>query len=68
MQSDLPHTLYYDRKKRRKGKKAKADDNYKYNPNDKAIRMQEEAIRRMRERRVENGGEVRYTVDELFRK
>ena len=66
MRSDLPHTLF--NKKKKKGKKGKSNENYKYNPDDKAVKMQQEAIRRKRERMVAEGKEVQYTVDELFRK
>lgn len=70
MQADLPHTLY-DNKKKGKGGKKKRDggtDNYRYNPKDKAIALQEEANRRARERARSEGKEVPYTMDELFKK
>jgi len=67
MQSDLPHTLYsHDKKKKKKG--AKANENFVYNPNDKAIKLQEEANRRRQERLASQGGSPQYTIDELFRK
>lgn len=68
MQSDLPHTLYMRDKKKRKGKKRGPDENYIYNPNDRAFQLQEEANRRMRERMQSSGKDVRYTIDELFNK
>lgn len=67
MQSDLPHTLYKKGRKK-KGKKKGADENFVYNPNDKAIQLQEEANRKMRERIAAQGEKPQYTIDELFRK
>lgn len=68
MQSDLPHTLYIRDKKKRKSKGGNPNENYKYNPNDKAIRLQEEANRKMRERMAQRGEQVQYMTDELFKK
>ena len=62
MQLDLPHTLLNDR-----GKKGGAKSNdYKYNPEDPAIRKQMEAIRRRKERMEREGERVEYTMEELF--
>lgn len=68
MQADLPHTLYSHRRgKAGKGKKGQNGlENYKYNPNDKAIRLQEEANRRSRERMAKQGEQVQYTMEEIF--
>ena len=63
MQSDLPHTLYLHDKKK---KKSAGNDDYKYNPEDPAIRKQKEAIRRRKERMEAEGKQVEYTMDELF--
>jgi len=42
---------------------------FRYNPNDKAIRLQEEANRRAEERRKAKAeGKIPYTTQELFRK
>ena len=61
MQSDLPHTLYIsDRKDKKKG-----GGEFKYNENDKAIKAQEEAIRRAMERRAAKT--EGYTIDQLFK-
>lgn len=69
MQSDLPHTLYERRKsKGKKGKKKDANENFKFNPKDKAIMMQEEANRKMRERIASNGRQPGYTIEEIFKK
>jgi hypothetical protein len=68
MQADLPHTLYSRDKKKRKGKRRGPDENYRYNPNDRAFKLQEEANKRMRERMRSSGNDVRYTIDELFNK
>ena len=67
MQADLPHTLYKKDRKRRK-KKAEPNANYRYNPSDKALRLQREANERMRKRMAAEGKEVQYSTDELFRK
>lgn len=53
MQSDLPHTLYNHKDK----KKVVVDD--------EAIRLQEEANRRAEARRA-NNGQRQYTIDEIF--
>jgi len=66
MQSDLPHTLYLRDKKKKVGKKKTED--YKFNQNDKAIRLQIEANRRRKERLEAEGQKVEYTMDELFNK
>ena len=63
MQSDLPHTLYMNDKKK-KNKRVKAD--FKYNPKDPAIRKQMEAIRKRKERMEAEGEKVEYTMDEIF--
>lgn len=63
MQADLPHTLYLRDKK--KGKKRKVADNYRYNPADPAIEKTMESIRRRKERMDQESG---YTTDELFNK
>ena len=63
MQSDLPHTLFkHERAKKRGG----GQQNFKYNPNDPAIKKQMEAIRRKKERMEREGKSVEYTMDELF--
>lgn len=64
MQSDLPHTLYLRDKKKKK--KAGGKKDFKYNPDDPAIRKQMEANRRMKERLEAEGQKVEYTMDELF--
>lgn len=64
MQADLPHTLYLPR-----DKKGKAKNNYRVNPNDKAMALQEEANRKAEERRIAKAeGKIPYTTQELFRK
>lgn len=68
MQADLPHTLFKHDRKKGKKKNGDKNENYKYNPNDKAFKLQDEANRRMRERMKADGKEVKYTVDELFNK
>lgn len=68
MQSDLPHTLYKRRKSKGKNGKKDANADFKFNPNDKAIKMQEEANRRMRERLASKGRQPEYTIDEMFKK
>lgn len=69
MQSDLPHTLYNRvGKDKKKGSKV-TEKPFKYNPNDKAIKLQEEANRRAEERqRMKAEGKIPYTTEELFRK
>ena len=62
MQSDLPHTLFLNDKKKKQGK----NDDYKYNPDDPAIKKQMEAIRRKKEKMEADGEKVEYTMDELF--
>ncbi len=63
MQSEVPHTLYiHDRKEGEKN----GGDNYKYDPDDPAIKKQIEAIRRKKERMEAEGKNVEYTMDELF--
>lgn len=65
MQSDLPHTLYLsDRKKGRK--RATKKEEFKYNPEDPAIRKQREAIRKAKERQEADGEKVEYTMEEIF--
>jgi len=68
MQADLPHTLFNRKKKGKKGKKDNGLENYKYNPKDKALALQEEANRKARERSRSEGKDVPYTMDELFKK
>ena len=69
MRADLPHTLFmYDKKKGNKNKKGKPNENYKFNPSDKAVQMQIEANEQMRKRKIAAGKEVQYTMDELFSK
>ena len=59
MQADLPHTLWKDRKKGSPEVQTKVSE--------KVIRLQEEAIRKARERRERATGESPYnSVDELF--
>ena len=68
MQSDLPHTLYL-RDHDKKGRRKAADKDFRYNPNDKAIALQEEANRRALERRKAKAeGKIPYTTDELFKR
>ena len=63
MQSDLPHTLY---KHDKDGKKR--DRPARVNKNDKAFKLQEEAIRRAEAKReAKRNGEAPYTMDELFK-
>lgn len=65
MQSDLPHTLYLrDEKDKRKKKGGTVD--YEYNPNDPAIKLQMDAIRKRKERMEAEGKKVEYTMDEIF--
>lgn len=66
MQADLPHTLFKHDKK--KGKKGKPNENYKFNPNDKAVQLQIKANEEMRRRKKAAGKDVQYTMDELFSK
>lgn len=67
MQADLPHTLFNRKSKKGKNKSAN-NDNYKYNPNDAAFALQKEAVERSRKRRMAEGKEVKYTIDEIFNK
>lgn len=66
MQADLPHTLYI----RDKGKKksGKSLENYVYNPNDRAIALQMEAIEKKKAALREKGEQVPFDTDELFKK
>ena len=64
MQTDLPHTLYLREEDRKRGKNEK--DNYRYNPEDPAVKKQMEAIRRKKERMEADGKRVEYTMDEIF--
>ena len=66
MQSDLPHTLYNTRKDKRTGK-AK-NENFVFNPNDRAIKLQEEAYQRALERKKEREKGNYQSVNELFKK
>ena len=66
MQSDLPHTLYKNKKNKKKG--SHTLENYTFNPNDKAIAMQIEANRKRQERLEKERNEAGYTMDELFNK
>lgn len=67
MQSDLPHTLFRNTKKDKGGKIKEKP--FKYNPNDKAIKLQEDANRRAEERRKAKAeGKIPYTTQELFKK
>ena len=65
MQSDLPHTLFKRNKDKNK-KKSEGMDDFKYNPEDPAIKKQMEAIRKSKERKEAEGEEVEYTMDEIF--
>lgn len=67
MQSDLPHTLY-GKTDKKGGKRKGGNENFKLNRGDKAFRLQEEANRKMKERREQAGEKVEYTMDELFSK
>ena len=67
MRADLPHTLYINEKDKDKGRK-KSPGNYKYNPNDPAIAKTMASLRRRKERAELAGGNVQYTLDELFNK
>lgn len=74
MQADLPHTLYpHGGKSTRNGKNRPASEkSFKYDPNDPAIKLQEEANRRRRERKAAEAaakerGEIPMTTEELFR-
>lgn len=62
MQSDLPHTLY-----KHDGKKDGGE--FRFDEQDPAIKRQEEANRRARERRaaMEAGRNAPVTLDELFK-
>lgn len=63
MQSDLPHTLYnYDPKG-----KAEGNQTFSQADIDEAIRMNEESLKRSRERRRIRQQEQGYTVDELLK-
>ena len=62
MQSDLPHTLYLKDKREKKG----GGKEFKYNPEDPAIKKQAEAIRKKKEKMEKGGENVEYTMDELF--
>lgn len=67
MRADLPHTLYFnDKKKGKKGKRKNSLEDYKYNPNDPAIAKTREQIRKRRERMEREGKNVQYTMDEIF--
>ena len=66
MQADLPHTLF--RREKKKGKKGKPNENYKFKPTDKAIQLQMKANEERRRRRKAEGKDVQYTMDELFSK
>ena len=65
MQSDLPHTLYnYDKRDGKKGRKPK-----RVNKDDRAFKLQEEAIRKAAARReAKRNGEAPYSMNELFKK
>lgn len=65
MQSDLPHTLYnYDKKNGKKGHKP-----VRVNKDDRAFKLQEEAIRKAQAKReAKRRGEAPYTMNELFKK
>lgn len=63
MQSDLPHTLY---KRDNAKKKSGPAEDFKYNPEDPAIKKQQEALRKKKERLEAEGKTVEYTIDELF--
>ena len=66
MQADLPHTLYL----RDKGKKKKGNplENYKFNPNDRAIALQMEELEKKRAALREKGEQVPFETEELFKK
>lgn len=65
MQADLPHTLY-NRRKERPGNGGGGGAGYRVDPDDPAIRMQAEAVRRHKERQEAAGKNVEYTMDEIF--
>lgn len=65
MQIDLPHTLFNHK---RRGKQKGADEDYKFNPQDKAIELQKKELERKRARLKSEGKEVVYTMDEIFSK
>lgn len=67
MQSDLPHVLYTKRDK--PGGKGKGGEPFRFNPNDRAIKMQEEAYRKALARReARERGDGTYNLDELFKR
>ena len=60
MQSDLPHTLYDRKKKKKAGQKT-------FNPNDRAFELQRLADERAAARRKARQEKEGYTLDEVFR-
>lgn len=63
MQSDLPHVLYG--KRRKTGEDGKPKGNTV--ASDEVIRLQEEANRRMMERKAAKGGAIQYDLEELYK-
>ena len=61
MQSDLPHTIYHHERKEGKDNKA-----YSQSDIDEATRLNEESLRRSRERRKKCQQEQGYTLEEIF--
>ena len=61
MQSDLPHTLYLNNKKKKTGTKSVSKSDY-----DEAVRANEESLKRSIERRKKRQQEEGYTIDEIF--
>ena len=61
MQSDLPHTLYSHSPKEKADKKS-----YSQADIDEATRMNEESLKRSRERRRKRQQEQGYHIDEIF--
>lgn len=61
MQSDLPHTLYNHSPKGGVGNKS-----YSQADIDEATRMNEESLKRSRERRRKRQQEQGYTINEVF--
>lgn len=62
MQSDLPHTLYSHEPKDKKDNKV-----YSQADIDEATRLNEESLRRSRERRRKRQMEQGYTLNEIFK-
>ena len=61
MQSDLPHTMYNQKKKDKGGNKSVSKADY-----DEAVKKNEESLRRSIERRKKRQQEQGYHLNEIF--